>query len=136
MKSQMIVEEIYEAFGEGDIASILDALSEAVSWEVAGPAGEYPMFGRRHGRQGALEFFRLLSEHEDFSDFTPVRFHATRDTVVVEGRAALTLKKTGRPVAYDWVHVWTLKGGKVARFKEFYDTAQVVRAYRGAAALV
>jgi uncharacterized protein len=133
MKPLMIVREIYEAFADGDIASILDVLADGVTWEVAGSQDDYPIFGRRRGRSGALEFFLLLAEHEDLSHFAPERFHATSEAVVVEGRAELLLRKTGRPVAYEWVHVWTFAGRKVSGFRAFYDTAAVIEAYRAPA---
>lgn len=130
MKPLTIVQEIYAAFGDGDTASIIDTLAPDAIWEVAGRREDYPMFGRRQGIAGAFEFFRLLEENEAFSVFRPTAFHASGETVVVEGCAALTLRKTGRPAAYDWVHIWTVRDNRITRFKEFYDTAQVVEAYR------
>ena len=50
---------------------------------------------------------------------------------LVLGNYTLTLKKTGKSVATDWVHVFTVRDGKVAAFTEFTDTAQFVDGYRG-----
>ena len=47
------------------------------------------------------------------------------------GSYSLKLKKTGKPVASEWVHVFTFKDGKVTRFREHTDTAQFAEAYRG-----
>jgi uncharacterized protein len=41
------------------------------------------------------------------------------------------VKKTGRRIASDWCHVFTVRDGKVAAFREFTDTAQAAAAYRG-----
>jgi hypothetical protein len=47
------------------------------------------------------------------------------------GHYAWTIKKTGRKVAADWIHVFTIKDGKVTAFREFTDTAQFAEAFRG-----
>jgi uncharacterized protein len=49
----------------------------------------------------------------------------------VLGHYAWKIRKTGRAVASDWVHVFTLHNGKVTKFREFNDTAQFAEAYRG-----
>ncbi len=78
------------------------------------------------------EFFRLVSKLMDFSDFSPREFFAKKeDKVLVLGYYAMTMRKTGRNVSCDWVHVFTLNKGKVAKFREFTDTAQILEAYRG-----
>ena len=124
-----VVQGVYVSFGAGDVPAILATLTEDVRWEVVGPAGTYPLFGERSGVAGALEFFQLVGEHEDFTEFTPLQFLTDGDKVVVLGRAAYTLKKTGRSVATDWVHVFTLRGGKVSGFQEIADSAQILAGY-------
>lgn len=129
-QSVSLVQDLYAAFGRGDVPAILAQLAPDVEWEVVGRRDDYPTFGVRHGQDGVGEFFALLAEHEAYSDFTPLSFHDAGDTVLVLGRAAYELKATGKRVATDWAHVFTLRDGKVAGFREFYDTAQVAEAYR------
>ena len=45
-----VVQNVYAAFGRGDIPALLDALAPDVRWEVVGRKGDYPTFGVRHGR--------------------------------------------------------------------------------------
>ncbi len=129
--SLSVVQDVYSAFGRGDIPALLAALTPDVHWELVGRAGEYPTFGVRSGPEGVVGFFTALAEVEDISEFVPERLHAAGDTICVEGRVALTLKNNGRRLAYDWLHVFNVRDGKVASFREFYDTAAVVEAYRG-----
>ena len=44
------IAEVYQAFGRGDVAAILDAVTDDVDWaaEAASPAA--PWYGVRHGR--------------------------------------------------------------------------------------
>ena len=125
-----IVQDVYAAFGRGDVTHVLRMLTPDVAWEVAGRKGDYPTFGAWPGREGVLAFFQALAEIEDIQEFQPLSLHPAGATVLVQGRAALTLKTNGRALAYDWLHVFEVKDGKVAAFREFYDTAQVVEAYR------
>jgi hypothetical protein len=125
-----VVQEVYGAFGRGDIPAILAKLTEDVAWVVEGRAGDYPTFGARHGPAGALEFFQALGATEDITAFEPQTFHPCGDTVLVQGRIGLKLKTNGRTLGYPWVHIFTVRDGKVAGFRELYDTAMVVEAWR------
>ena len=86
--------------------------------------------GTFKGPREVEKFFALVSEHEQISEFTPQQFHAVDDKVFVHGHYAGTLSKTGRKVDSDWLHVFTVKGGKVSTFKEFSDTAQFAEGFR------
>jgi ketosteroid isomerase-like protein len=65
----------------------------------------------------------------DFHKFEPHEFIAQGDHVVALVRSEGTVKRTGRKVTDHLAHVWTFKGGKVARLEIFYDTAATVAAY-------
>lgn len=54
--------------------------------------------------------------------------------VVAVGWYKATVKATRRSMASDWVMVFTIRDGRIVRFREFTDTAALVRAYLGAAA--
>ena len=41
-----------------------------------------------------------------------------------------TIRKTGKTAGADWVHVFTIRDGKVTAFDEFTDTAQFAAALR------
>ena len=46
------------------------------------------------------------------------------DTVAVVARYTGTGKETGRELNLNVVHVWNVRGGKIARFRQFADTAK------------
>jgi len=124
------VQSLYAAFGRGDIAFILSNVTPDVSWDMTGRPEDYVRFGAHDGAAGVQRFFELLVENEDFTEFQPTEFRAAGDKVYVLGHLSLRMKKTGRSVTTDWIHIMTLKNGKVAAFKEFLDTAQFVAASR------
>jgi uncharacterized protein len=126
-----LVQGLYAAFGKGDIATIIKGLAADVDWHSIGRPEDFPIFAPRKGAAAVQQFFQQVSEHEEFSEFSPQEFHPAGDKVFVQGRYALKLKKTGKPVACEWVHVFTIRNGTVVMFREYTDTAQFARAFRG-----
>jgi uncharacterized protein len=80
-----LVQSLYAAFGRGDIATIIAALSANVDWRVNGRPEDYPLFGPRKGPNAVEDFFRRVAEMHDFSEFSPREFHAVDDKVIVIG---------------------------------------------------
>jgi len=76
------------------------------------------------------ELFALVGRSYTFSEFSPKEFRAVADKVFVFvlGRYALTIKRSGRAVASDWVHIFTIAGGKVTAFRAVLDTATAAEA--------
>jgi hypothetical protein len=125
-----LVQDLYAAFGRGDVATILAALDPGVDWCSIGPTGDYAAFGPRKGVAAVQDFFQVVAANEDFSEFSPQEFYGAGDKVFVLGRYALKMKATGKPVASEWVHVFTLKDGKVTKWREHTDSAQIAAANR------
>jgi ketosteroid isomerase-like protein len=126
-----LVQSLYAAFGRGEIATIINAIAPDATWEMVGRAGDFPTFGRRQGPAGVKEFFGLVGSNLDFSEFAPKEFYAAEDRVFALGHYTMTVKKTGKTLASDWIHIFAIRGGKIASFREFLDTASAVEAYRG-----
>jgi ketosteroid isomerase-like protein len=126
-----LAQSLYAAFGRGDIETIAAACAPNIRWQVKGRREDYPTLGVWHGPAGVRDFFKLVGETQSAVAFTQDEFHAAGDTVVVLGNYRWTVRKTGKPADADYVHVFTLKDGKVTAFREFTDTAQFAQAWRG-----
>ena len=122
-----VVRRGYEAFGRGDINGLLALLDERIEWLAPGTP-ELATSGRRTGRQEVGEFFRTLNEVFDIQRFEPSAFIGEGDRVVVLGSETARVRANDAIVNLDWVHVFTLRDGKVVTFQEFFDTAAVVAA--------
>ena len=131
MSNLQTTQEIYEAFGRGDVPSILAKLSETVDWEY-GTSSEVPWLQRGRGRDGAAAFFSSLGAIQ-IQQFTPKAFLDGGNLVVVLVDIEFTVTATGKRVAEeDEVHIWRFdEQGKVARFRHRVDTEQHALAYRG-----
>jgi ketosteroid isomerase-like protein len=125
-----LVQSLYDAFKRGDIATLIAGLTQNVDWQVHGRPKDFPTIGRWRGQAGAQEFFRLVGDSLEVAEFLPQDFFAAGDKVFVLGRYGWKVRKSGKPVAAEWCHVFTVKDGKVSAFREFTDTAQFAEAYR------
>src|SRR5579871_143294 len=129
-----LVQRMYTAFFKRDIASIIAACTPDIDWESIGPRSGYPIFGPRRGVGEVEQFFQTLAEVHQFSEFSPKEFLGSGETVVVLGHYALTISHNRRVVASDWAHVFTIRAGKVAKFREHTDSAKFVDANRDTSA--
>ena len=124
-----IVKNIYEAFGRGDIESIVGHLADNVEWLIPGEQDGIPYAGTYHGLDGARNFFSILGGSIDYDQFEPLRFVAQADQVAVFGRYHGTIKANTREVETRWAMEWTLKDGKVTNFTAYDDTATLAAAF-------
>lgn len=128
-QNKQVVMEGYREYQQGDIQNLLDRFCEDAEWST--PESELlPFSGNFHGKSGIRQFFAEFDAAVQTTRFEPKQFIAEGDTVVVTGDAHRLAKATGRAYDSSWVHLFTLRDGKVARFEEFSDTAAIERAFR------
>lgn len=123
-----IVQSGYEAFGKGDLETLLGLLADDVVWTHHGP-GSIPHSGVFKGRDGAAKFFSLLAESIEFQEFVPDRFICQEEMVVVLGHSKCLVKSTGKTFELPWVHVFRVKDGELAQFDHFSDTGTEAEAF-------
>jgi ketosteroid isomerase-like protein len=122
------VKLLYAAFGRGDKATLVEGFADDVEWQIAGPAA-IPICGSRHGREQVAQFFTVLADTLETQQFEPREFIAQDDTVVVLGHERQRARSTGRSYEGDWVQVFTLRDGKVVKYREYFDTAAALAAF-------
>jgi len=123
-----LVQQVYQNVKAGAIQSVLNFLAEDVQWQL--PEMEnVPFAGRWQGRQQVGQFFSKLAETQDIVEFEPEEFIAQGDKVVVLGRFSMRVKSTGKDSFSDWAHIWTIKDGEITLFREYVDTAAVMKAH-------
>src|SRR6266850_130397 len=91
-----LAENLYAAFGRGDIDSIVAAATPDVTIGLDGRPQDVPMLGHHKGHAGMRDFFRILAETHDITSFTPQEFYADGDKVFVIGRYSWIMKPSGR----------------------------------------
>ena len=118
------VQGMYDAFGKGDIGTVLAALDSDVEWWEAENfiyADNNPYIGPQTVLQGV--FARIGAEWEGFT-VSPKEVLDAGDTVVGHGYYAGRFRNTGRDVRAQFAHVFTFRNGKIVKFQQYTDTAQ------------
>ncbi len=124
-----IVRDLYEAFSGRDIDAVMKLLSDDVVWgEPENPFN--PAGGTRSGHAGFLEWARIGREAEEILALEPKKFLLDEESVAVVGFTKCLAKRTGKIYETDFVHLFTIRDGKVARFQEFFDTYIAGEAFR------
>jgi ketosteroid isomerase-like protein len=117
-----VVKGMYEAFGRGDVPAVLGAMAADIEWHEA---EGMPYGGVYHGPDEVAQKV-FGPQIEDIPDFapTPEEFIATGDTVAAVVRYTGTGKSTGKALNLQVVHVWDVRDGQIARFRQFADTVK------------
>ena len=69
-------------------------------------------------------FVRLGEDWESFT-VTPHSYHDAGDTVTVEGRYTAKHNESGKSLDAQFCHVWSIADGKITKFQQYADTAQL-----------
>jgi ketosteroid isomerase-like protein len=135
MSNLQTVQTIYEAFGRGDVPTILEKLADDVDWDYAyrRAPNPIPWLQARRGRAGAAAFFESIATGLDVHSFAPKVLLEGQGVVMVIFDIECTVKRTGkRIVENDEAHIWYFDDqGKVSRFRHCADTYQQVMALEG-----
>ena len=130
-ENAVTIQQAYNNFQTGNIQALLDQMSDNITWELPEIEG-VPLAGKRTGRDGVKDFFATLARDQDVLEFEPIESLAQGDKVVSLGHYKWRVKATGREYASNFVHVFTVREGKITGFREHFDTAVVAAAYRKA----
>lgn len=125
------IKGIYGAFGRGDVAAVLDAFADNVEWYEAEGMPYGGLY--RSGEAVVQNVFGPISEDVEGFSVTPEEFIGSGDIVAVVVRYTGTGKVTGKELNEPVVHVWELRDGKLARFRQFIDTVKFAEVVPAAA---
>jgi uncharacterized protein len=130
MTNVQTVQDVYAAFGRGDIPAILERLAEDVAWEQELPGYGVAYLEAGTGRDHVAKFFAALDALE-FEHFEPLNLLVGGDQVAAVVRVHTRNKGNGRRIRDQEVHLWTFgSNGLVTRFDHVIDRHGHVCAWR------
>jgi uncharacterized protein len=110
-----LIQRAYDAFGRGDIPSVLGIFDTAIRWHVPGQSA---LSGDYFGHEQVLGFFQKTM---DLSEGTlRIELHdivASDTTVFVLCMVSAT--RSGQRAEFLEVHVWRIADGRAIEFREF-----------------
>jgi ketosteroid isomerase-like protein len=132
-QNKQLVKQAYEHYKNKEIDGILAMVDDDVEW-LGYESDLIPFAGNYHGKDEVAQFFSTIAQNQDVLRFDPQSFVAEGDKVVVTGAASYHVKATGLDYESPWVHIFTVRDGKIIRFQQFNNTAAAEAAYRPAQA--
>ena len=123
-----LVRHVYERFAQGDVASVLAAFDPGIEWRLAEGHPYSPDGAAWTGPAAvARNFFARAGGEWDGFAIAPAALHDAGDIVIVECRYRGVYRATGRRLDAQVCHLWAVRAGKIARFQQYVDTAQLRR---------
>jgi len=122
-----LVREIYDAVGRGDVAAILDRVTDDVDWAAEAASDAAPWYGPRAGKTGVASFLRDLADSIEITQFDPHSFAAGDDDVHLLVRWTYRSIATGQQASMTMHHYWRIRDGRAEYFRGSEDTQQTAQ---------
>lgn len=115
-----LLREAYDAFGRGDIPTVVGLFAEEIAWHVPGRS---PLSGDYRGHEGVVGFFSRAME------LSGGTLRVEADEIIGDGERVVALttvsaERNGRSWSSPEVHVWRVRDGRVVEFTEYQGDQQ------------
>jgi pimeloyl-ACP methyl ester carboxylesterase/ketosteroid isomerase-like protein len=119
-----IIRTFYAALAAGDAGSALALMSADIEWVAM-----WPYKARGPGPQNVAEgvFMPLQKDFKTF-EIVPSEYVTEGDLVLSIGRFHGVHAATCKSVDAAYAHLWTVRGGRITRFRQYIDTLAIAEA--------
>jgi ketosteroid isomerase-like protein len=117
---------LYDAYRAGDMPTVMAGLAEDIDWHSVGEA-PLPWCGSWRGHDGVTDYFAALAGICRITAYDIERILADGAWATVLATIRVRYHADGSECGYTKVDVLRLDGGRVAEFREYYDTATIQR---------
>jgi ketosteroid isomerase-like protein len=124
------VQSAYEAFGRGDVPSVLSLLHADVEWTFPDALGLWFEGTHRGPNLVAERVFGGIGSNMLEFRIEPERFVAVGNHVAVTGSVKAVTRAGGR-IEASYFQVWRVEGGKATRVTEYHERDTWLRALAG-----
>lgn len=119
-----IIRSFYEKLAAGDAPGALGLMAPDIEWTTM-----WHYKATAPGPQGvAAGVLQPLQAEWSRASLVPAAFIADGETIVSLGDFTGVHGTTGKTAAARYAHVWTVKNGKIASFRQYIDTLAVAQA--------
>lgn len=120
------VRDFYEKLAAHDAPGALGLMASDIEWITM---WHYKVEGRGPGAVAEGLLRPLMAEWTSFS-LVPTEFISEGETVVSLGSFTGVHNVTSKTSTARYAHVWTVKDGKITRFRQYIDTLAIADARR------
>jgi uncharacterized protein len=126
--NKRVVRAFFELLSGGDVPGALAAMTDDITWWVAGKQGESPGAGTKDKRGVERMFAGMSGRFKDGMRLTFKGAIAEGDQVAIELQSFGELTN-GRVYNNDYHFLVTVRDGKISGIREYLDTQHVVATF-------
>ena len=119
----------FQLWGAGSIEEMLERFVTAESVLDNPLPPSIPFGGRYEGQEGFLAYAQQIAAGIKIEQFEIDEIFADGERVTVLGRETSSSLKTGRRYTMSWIHVLTVREGRILDMREYNDTAAMAAAF-------
>jgi ketosteroid isomerase-like protein len=119
----------FELFASGRIEEMLERFVEADAVLDNPLPDVIPFGGKYEGHHGFVVYVQKILAAIAIEQFEIDEIFAEADRVCVLGRETSRVLATGKHYTMSWVHVLTVRDGRVQHLREYNDTAAMAAAF-------
>lgn len=116
------IQDLYAAFGRGDVAFIVSKLADDVRW-VSHLDSVVPWSGDFSGKDCIPRFFEAIFQSVEVEALEPKEWISDGDAVVSLGEFGCRVRATGKRSRTRWAFIWRFREGKISSYEQFHDPA-------------
>ncbi|MGF6723458.1 ketosteroid isomerase-like protein [Paraburkholderia sp. GAS41] len=120
--TETIVRNLYATLERGDAAAALALFNPRINWTEAKASPYYQGTVEGVDAVVATVFDGISRDFEQFM-IEPVQFLTENDQCAAFGLYRGSVRATGRHLEADFVHVWTVREGRLTSFRQYTDGA-------------
>jgi ketosteroid isomerase-like protein len=121
-----LVRHALDLYNTGDVDAFVDLFTDDGEVETD---PRFPERGTFSGRESVRRFIAGLHQGwQGGSAVTVKEMRRAGDSVLAEWEWHATGERSGLDVSSDWFALWTLRDGRIARLRFFYDRAEALEA--------
>lgn len=121
--ARSVVEDMFAAFGNGDVEGFVATVSDDTKWIYHGtqiiPKGTFEK------KEGVRAFFSNILTNTEVIAFEPQQYIVEGNMVVVLGQEHQRVKRSGRELKQKWVQIYTVEDDLITRMEEFATSEEV-----------
>jgi uncharacterized protein len=123
-RNKEVAREFFARFTAGDIAGVLDSMTDDATWWLPGKPEQLPILGVQNKEQMARLFHAMTAQLENGLKMTVKSVIAEGDKVALEAESYGQLRN-GRVYNQEYHFAMTIRDGKVSAVREYLDTQHV-----------
>jgi len=127
-KNVQALQHVMDAFRRGDSQPFIDLLSDDIDFQHPMPHEIWPWAGKRRGKAAVEQAFAGLAATVHIEMFEPREFIAQGDKVAVLVFERARVRATNIPIDNHYMHVYTMRNGRIVQMLIFEDIAPIIRA--------